>query len=92
MNKDEVWVAALFYGQVSFHPRSCTCMFRIYLALKAKASEEELHALEAVLKIGEQTSYTHLSMDIGPGWYPNRGIGPIPPTDPLIYRLFEVEN
>ncbi|KAH9985127.1 cyanate hydratase [Russula vinacea] len=58
MNKDEVWVAALFYGQ-------------------AKATEEELRALGAVLQLG-------------PRWYPNRGIGPIPPTDPVIYRLFEV--
>ncbi|KAI0277522.1 Cyanase [Russula aff. rugulosa BPL654] len=66
MNKDEVWVAALFYGQ-------------------AKASEEELHALETVLQLPRQC----LSADIGRSWYPNRGIGPIPPTDPVIYRLFE---
>jgi cyanate lyase len=87
MNKDEVWVAALFYGQVSptlVHVH----MRRIYLALKAKANEEELHALEAVLQLGRGL----LSQDIGHNWYPNRGIGPIPPTDPLLYRLFEVEN
>lgn len=62
-------------------------MWRIYLSLKAKASEEELRALETVLQL-EQS----LSTDIGRDWYPNRGIGPIPPTDPLIYRLFEVGN
>jgi len=66
MNKDEVWVAALFYGQ-------------------AKASEEELRVLEAVLQLQREC----LSPDIGRSWYPNRGIGPIPPTDPVIYRLFE---
>lgn len=66
MNKDEVWVAALFYGQ-------------------AKASEEELRALEGVLHLPLQL----LSPSIGRSWFPNRGIGPIPPTDPVIYRLFE---
>jgi len=66
MNKDEVWVAALFYGQ-------------------AKASEEELRAIAAVLQLSPE----QLSPGIGSSWYPNRGIGPIPPTDPVIYRLFE---
>lgn len=65
-------------------------MCRIYLALKAKASKEELHALEAVFKAGGWAGLSGISADIGPNWYPNRGIGPIPPTDPLIYRLFEV--
>jgi len=60
----------------------------MYLALKAKASEEELRALEAVLQLQREC----LSLNIGHSWYPNRGIGPIPPTDPVIYRLFEVGN
>ncbi|KAF8274670.1 Cyanase [Lactarius quietus] len=47
IDKDEVWVAALFYGQVN------------------------------------------LVAELGEHWYPNRGIRPIPPTDPVIYRLFE---
>jgi cyanate lyase len=63
-------------------------MCRIYLALKAKASEEELGALETVLKLPRGI----LTPDIGGSWHPNRGIGPIPPTDPVIYRLFEVGN
>jgi len=66
MNKDEVWVAALFYGQ-------------------AKASEEELLALGTVL----QFTPNWITSQLGPQWYPNRGIGPVPPTDPVIYRLFE---
>jgi len=65
MEKDEVWVAALFYGQ-------------------AKASEEELRALERILGITPKWLW-----EIGSSWYPNRGIGPIPPSDPVIYRLFE---
>ena len=84
MNKDEVWVAALFYGQVS--SISLGGMRRMYLALKAKASEEELLALGAVLQL--QSNW--MTSELGPHWYPNRGIGPIPPTDPVIYRLFEV--
>jgi len=67
MNKDEVWVAALFYGQ-------------------AKASEDELRALANVLNISHAE---WLMKHFGPRWYPNRGIGPVPPTDPVIYRLFE---
>ena len=64
---------------------------------KAKASEDELRALAVVLKFSELhnplsgSSYTAetLIAELGPHWYPNRGIGPIPPTDPVIYRLFE---
>ncbi|KAF8493917.1 cyanate lyase C-terminal domain-containing protein [Russula emetica] len=85
MNKDEVWVAALFYGQVSSILVRVRVCVEIYLALKAKASEEELRALEAVLQLRRE----FLSPEIGRNWYPNRGIGPIPPTDPVIYRLFE---
>ncbi|KAH9973413.1 cyanate hydratase [Russula compacta] len=78
MNKDEVWVAALFYGQ-------------------AKASEDELRALASVLKLTRKSEFVvsfepdteWLIRELGSRWYPNRGIGPIPPTDPVIYRLFE---
>jgi len=27
--------------------------------------------------------------EIGEHWWPNRGLGPIPPHDPVIYRLYE---
>jgi cyanate lyase len=27
---------------------------------------------------------------LGSHWWPNRGLGPMPPTDPVIYRLYEV--
>ena len=63
-------------------------MRRIYLALKAKASEEELLALGTVL----QFTPNWITSQLGPQWYPNRGIGPVPPTDPVIYRLFEVSE
>ncbi|KAI0056322.1 Cyanase [Artomyces pyxidatus] len=66
IGKDEVWVAALFYGQ-------------------AKASPEELQAVADAVGI----SHSFLASEVGAQWFPNRGIGPIPPTDPVIYRLFE---
>lgn len=73
LGKDEVWVAAAFYGQARF-------------------SNEELKQLADVLKIektcGEGAPgliYDALSAE----WYPNRGLGPVPPTDPVIYRLYE---
>jgi hypothetical protein len=31
-----------------------------------------------------------LNSEIGPHWWPHRGLGPMPPTDPVIYRLYEV--
>jgi len=74
MNKDEVWVAALFYGQ-------------------AKATEDELRNLVNVLgrvyDLNGLDRTDSVIQQLGSHWYPNRGIGPIPPTDPVIYRLFE---
>ncbi|KAI0329314.1 Cyanase [Cubamyces sp. BRFM 1775] len=63
---DEVWVAALFYGQ-------------------AKATPEELAKLGEVLDIPAAS----LHAEIGENWFPRRGLGPVPPQDPLLYRLFE---
>jgi len=71
INKDEVWVAALFYGQ-------------------AKATEDELRNLFNVFGVVHDSVGTdRVIAQLGSHWYPNRGIGPIPPTDPVIYRLFE---
>ncbi|ETW82779.1 hypothetical protein HETIRDRAFT_382812 [Heterobasidion irregulare TC 32-1] len=66
VGKDEVWIAALFYGQ-------------------AKGSPEQLASIAQVLEISE----VNLKAELGAHWFPNRGIGPIPPTDPVLYRLFE---
>jgi cyanate lyase len=66
IGRDEVWVAAAFYGQ-------------------AKLSAEELQLLSETLHI----SHVNLKAELGDHWWPNRGIGPIPPTDPVIYRLWE---
>ncbi|KAG6815110.1 Cyanate hydratase, partial [Arthromyces matolae] len=66
LSKDEVWVAAAFYGQ-------------------AKFSQEDFGKLSEVLDI----STADLVSPLGDHWWPNRGLGPIPPTDPVIYRLYE---
>ena len=81
---DEVWVASAFYGQVckgneadlSIHSRH----------IQAKFTEEELKRLSEVLEISE----TEALGELGSHWYPNRGLGPVPPRDPVVYRLFEV--
>ncbi|KAG6815079.1 hypothetical protein H0H93_011036, partial [Arthromyces matolae] len=67
LGKDEVWVAAAFYGQAKFSP-------------------EDFGKLSEVLDI----STADLVSPLGDHWWPNRGLGPIPPTDPVIYRLYEV--
>ncbi|KAJ7685896.1 cyanate lyase C-terminal domain-containing protein [Mycena rosella] len=66
IGKDEVWVAAAFYGQ-------------------AKFTGEELASVASALDIpaGE------LQAGLGDHWWPHRGLGPVPPTDPVIYRLYE---
>ncbi|KAI9066339.1 Cyanase [Trametes sanguinea] len=64
IDHDEVWVAALFYGQ---------------------ATPEELAKLGELLDIPAN----NLQAELGEHWFPRRGLGPVPPQDPLIYRLFE---
>ncbi|MGI0491930.1 cyanase [Alkalinema pantanalense CENA528] len=64
LDRDEVWVAALFYGQ-------------------AAASEEEARKLLTALDL-PQTLVAELTA------CPTKGLGPIVPTDPLIYRFYEI--
>ncbi|KAJ7488346.1 cyanate lyase C-terminal domain-containing protein [Mycena latifolia] len=66
LGKDEVWVAAAFYGQAKFTP-------------------DELAQLATLLDLLP----VDLQSGLGDHWWPNRGLGPIPPTDPVIYRLYE---
>jgi cyanate lyase len=66
IGKDEVWLAAAFYGQ-------------------AKFSEDEMRTVCKILGVDSEWSLSQL----GSHWWPNRGLGPMPPTDPVIYRLYE---
>jgi cyanate lyase len=54
--------------------------------MQAKLSTEELQLLSGFLGI----NHADLRSELGEHWWPNRGLGPIPPTDPVIYRLYEV--
>ena len=64
VNRDEVWIAALFYRQAS-------------------ASQDEADKLVSALD---------LSPDIAEGLTecPLKGLSPVVPTDPLIYRFYEI--
>jgi len=61
---DEVWVAALFYGQ-------------------ARADENEAKQLVSALDLGADIADALTE-------FPSKGIGPAIPTDPLIYRFYEI--
>ncbi|KAK7461936.1 Cyanate hydratase [Stygiomarasmius scandens] len=52
---------------------------------QAKFSTEELQKLSQILSI-DQSSLTGA---LGEHWWPYRGLGPTPPSDPVIYRLYE---
>jgi cyanate lyase len=64
IGRDEVWVAALFYGQ-------------------AKADAEEAQSLISALDLGHEIADALTD-------FPSKGLGPVVPTDPLIYRFYEI--
>ena len=47
---------------------------------------EDISKVSAVLGLNESS----LQQEVGSTWFPHRGIGPAVPTDPVIYRLYEV--
>jgi cyanate lyase len=64
VGRDEVWIAALLYGQ-------------------AQASPEEANKLAAALGVGPELAEAMTE-------FPCKGLGPVVPTDPLIYRFYEI--
>jgi cyanate lyase len=64
IGRDEVWVAALIYGQ-------------------ARADEDEAKKLVSTLELGEYIAEALTE-------FPSKGIGPVVPTDPLLYRFYEI--
>ena len=53
--------------------------------MQAKPDAEEL------AKLGEVLGLQSLKEEVSPQWWPMRGgLGSTPPTDPVIYRLYEV--
>ena len=57
------------------------------LFTQAKFTEEELKKVAGILEIPSASALGEL----GNHWWPNRGLGPMPPQDPVIYRLYEVD-
>ena len=53
---------------------------------QAKFSAEDIEKVAQVLEV----PHANIQAELGDHWWPNRGIGPMPPTDPVIYRLYEV--
>ncbi len=64
LGRDEVWIAALFYGQ-------------------ATASLAEAEKLTEALELGADIVSALTT-------YPVKGLGPVVPVDPLIYRFYEI--
>ncbi|KAI0076164.1 cyanate hydratase [Panus rudis PR-1116 ss-1] len=52
---------------------------------QAKFTQEELSKVSQLLAVDNAA----LVAELGDHWYPQRGIGPSIPTDPVIYRLYE---
>jgi cyanate lyase len=64
VGRDEVWIAALVYGQAS-------------------ASPEEAEKLASALDLGPEVAQELTE-------FPSKGLGPVVPTDPLVYRFYEI--
>lgn len=58
------------------------------MCIQAKFNDEEIAKLSQLLGFGEQ----YIANEIGSHWWPNRGLGDMPPKDPVIYRLYEVSS
>ncbi|SRR6266576_3709640 len=54
--------------------------------VQAKFTEDELKEVATLLGLSDAVVLSEL----GSHWWPNRGLGPVPPRDPVLYRLFEV--
>ncbi len=64
LGRDEVWIAALFYGQ-------------------AIASQDEATKLLSSLGLGSELVEHLMTSTV-------KGLGPVVPTDPLVYRFYEI--
>jgi cyanate lyase len=73
---------AQIYIQISSSISKC---IHLQSTIQAKLSTEELDRLASAL----DTPCFTLQNDLGEHWWPNRGLGEVPPKDPVIYRLYE---
>ncbi|SCZ98411.1 BZ3500_MvSof-1268-A1-R1_Chr3-2g06352 [Microbotryum saponariae] len=73
LGRNEIYVAAVFYGQVRKKNL-------------AKPTKEDLEGLSKCLGV----DHNSLVSTMGQHFYPERGLGVMPPTDALLYRLYEI--
>jgi cyanate lyase len=64
LGRDEVWIAALFYGQAS---------------ATVTEAQQLLTALGLPLELTDELTA-----------FPLKGLGPVVPTDPFVYRFYEI--
>ena len=80
------WLLRYMVRSVTVPDFRCTAIAYSLPRAQAKFKPEEIDALSEVL--GLDKSLVHDGC--GAHWWPNRGLGPMPPTDPVLYRLYEV--
>lgn len=78
-------MAALFYGQVRYIRHESTLTWSLTVTCQAKGSDEELSGIAKALDIPPEA----VTNEIGAHWVPQRGLGTVPPSDPVVYRLYE---
>ena len=49
---------------------------------------QDIANLARILEIQQDA----IEAELGTNWWPRRGLGPMPPQDPVLYRLFEVRT
>lgn len=52
---------------------------------QAKMTPDDITKLSQLLEIQQDL----LEAELGAHWWPRRGLGPMPPNDPVLYRLYE---
>jgi len=52
---------------------------------QAKLEKSDIEALSKELGINSAA----IQAELGEHWWPDRGLGPAPPSDPVLYRLYE---
>lgn len=75
-------------GNLDAFTESLCFLLTFSMNLQAKLSEQELAALSNYLEL----PHASLQAELGANWWPRRGLGPMPPTDPVLYRLYEVRG
>lgn len=63
----------------------CALVYHFFRA-QARFTKEELAKVSELLGLPASLAESEAVSS----WFPSRGLGPMPPTDPTLYRLYEV--